>query len=190
MSSLLQSLKKRPLAIGLKAVCVIIMLFAILALGITITNSWPAVALHFPASFSGRKLKMLGKQIGSFAEYGVFGAAGYWLLKLLLRKWKTVPLKSLLQSAMLFFKRNHTFLGWFSVIVAASHAAYFLLNPDDKPIYLYTGLAAFGGLLLVALFGTIFRHAVKEKKAPLSRRKWHMAAAGVFAVAFLLHLYL
>lgn len=61
---------------------------------------------------------------------------------------------------------------------------------DEKAIYLYTGLGAFAGLLLVTIVGVFFRNAVNSRKTSHHQKKWHLVSAAVFAVLFLAHLYL
>lgn len=147
--------------------------------------------LH-PSSFplSGREWKQYGKQVGSFAEYGVFGAIGFWVVKQIFIRWKIDTWKSFWQKMMLLLKQNHTLIGWVTLGIATSHACYFLINQGKNPVFLYTGIAAYAGLLLVTLFGAVFQRAASSRKGTPSHRKRHMVLALVFIVLFLCHLYI
>jgi hypothetical protein len=172
---------------------------SLISLYFTLTNSWSSVVRHFPSLFPHQDLKGAIKQLGSFGEYTVIGTAAYWLCKTLLvqMKKKNSPLtdgwlprmSSIVQKAMLFFKKQHQFLGWVTVMVASGHGLYFILFPDKKLKFFYTGIAALIGLILAAGVGIVFDQLMKRNKAVKAGRRYHFAAAVLFAVLFLVHLY-
>jgi hypothetical protein len=172
---------------------------SLISLYFTFTDSWNSVVQNFPSLFHRGEIKSATKQLGSFAEYAVIATAGFWLCKTLLGQIKNKKIQfsniwnkrisTLLHKAFLFFKKHHMFLGWVTVILASGHGVYFLLFPDNKIKYFYTGLAALIGLVIVAGVGIVFDQFMKKNKAVKAGRRYHFAAAVLFAVLFLVHLY-
>jgi hypothetical protein len=78
-------------------------------------------------------MKELITLFGKMGEFGVIGAACYWGTKVTSRYMMkgNAFITSFWRKAFLFFKENHTFLGWFILAVASSHTLYFLLKPDE-----------------------------------------------------------
>lgn len=176
----------------LRIFLVIIMLTTTAALLITLTDSWSKVLMEWPVLGSERRLKSIGTLISKPAEFGLFAALGYWVFReLVVRlKGKLGFLTSLIRSLMLFLKRNHTFIGWFILIVAISHGAFFLFIAKHSMKDLITGLGALLGLAFVSVIGMVFNTAKRKKQSIESPRKWHFSAAILFVVLFLVHLYL
>lgn len=185
--------RKSPLTVLLRVFLAVVMLLTTAALFITLTDSWSKVLPEWqPGLASERRLKSAGTLIAKPAEFGLYAAAGYWLLReLIVRlKGKLGFTASLIRTLMLFLKRNHTFIGWFVLAAAASHGAFFLLIAKHSMKDLITGLGALIGLVVVSVIGIIFNSKKNKKRSIESPRKWHFSAAIVFVVLFLVHLYL
>jgi hypothetical protein len=184
--------RKSPLTVLLRVFLALIMLLTTVALFITLTDSWSKVLTEWLSLDSERRLKSVGTLIAKPAEFGLYAAAGYWVLReLIVRlKGKFGSLTSLIRTLMLFLKRNHTFIGWFVLAAAASHGAFFLLIAKHSMKDLITGLGALLGLVAVSVIGIVFNSKKNKKQSIESPRKWHFSAAIVFVVLFLVHLYL
>ena len=185
--------RKSPLTVLLRLFLGLIMLLTTVALFITLTDSWSKVLTEWqPSLESERRLKSVGTLIAKPAEFGLYAAAGYWVLReLIVRlKGKLGFITSLIRTLMLFLKRNHTFIGWFVLAAAASHGAFFLLIAKHSMKDLITGLGALLGLVAVSVIGIVFNSKKNKKRSIESPRKWHFSAAIVFVVLFLVHLYL
>ncbi|QYR21183.1 hypothetical protein KZ483_26365 [Paenibacillus sp. sptzw28] len=192
MTRLLQAVKSLPLTALLRVCLLAVMTLTSAALFITLSDSWSRVLAGSQSPGFQRSLKDIGTLIAKPAEFGIFGAAGYWVLRELIGRLKSKPafLLPLLRSVMLFLKRNHTFIGWFILIVAVSHGCFFLFIDQHSTKDLITGLSAFTGLAIVSGLGIYYSRARKKKIQSAIHRKWHFAAAVMFIVLFLIHLYL
>jgi hypothetical protein len=183
------------LSIALRILGTLAAVLALISLAITLTHSWETVMQQAPSLFGHGNTKPLQKQIGSFAEFAAIGAAGFWLLKIALTQIKKrkialgAPLLSLLQNALKLLKKNHRFLGWITAILGTGHAIYFLLYPDSKIKYTYTGIGALCGLAIVVGAGVFYHFQLKRKKPVRSDRLLHIAAALLFGLLLLIHLY-
>jgi hypothetical protein len=184
-------LRSRQFSLLVKITGLLIMTLTSIALVVTLTQSWSTVVAYWPSLARHGSTKHLGTQIGKLAEFGVFGSAGFLIVKkaISLLKERLPSLLPLLKELMLFLKRNHTFFGWFILIVAISHGAYFLIYRVREAVFMYTGLAAFAGLLAVSGLGIYIGLANKKKKPSGKYRKWHFVSAVAFVVLFLIHLY-
>jgi hypothetical protein len=187
------------LTVLLRIIGVVLSVLSLASLALTFTNSWPSVIEQFPSYFRHGEVKPAVLQLGNFAEFTVIGAAGFWISKKLLGQLRTRKLpiadfwikriSGLLLKLIAFLKHNHRFLGWITVLLASGHGAYFLIFPDKKVKYFYTGLGALIGLVIVAAVGIMFDYWMKKKKRVKAGRRYHFAAAVLFGILFLIHLY-
>jgi hypothetical protein len=186
-------------SIILQLVGFIMIAISLISLYATLTDNWRYMIAHFPGLFHRGEIKPVAKQLGTFAEIAVMATAAFWLFKTLLIQVKkkniwlpdvwNIRTASIFQPAMLFFKKNHRFLGWVTVILACGHGLYFLLFPDKQIKFFYTGLTALIGLVIVAGVGIVFDQLMKSNKAVKAGRRYHLTTAVIFAVLFLIHLY-
>ncbi|BBH22659.1 hypothetical protein Back11_40040 [Paenibacillus baekrokdamisoli] len=188
----IQAVRKYPLTALLRVFLTVLMIMTTLALFVTLTNSWSKVLTQWPNLGTVRRMKEIGTLISKPAEFGLYAAMGYWVLRelMIVLKGKPSVVFPLLRSVMLFLKRNHTFIGWFILLVAVSHGAFFLFAAKHSLKDLITGLGALTGLVIVSVIGMVFASRKQKKVTTTSQRKWHFSAAILFVVLFLIHLYL
>ena len=131
----------------------------------------------------------LYQSVGSISEYLAIGAACLWLGRYVFTflKKRKIGLSNYFPPVLKLLKKHHTVIGWAVLALASGHGAYFFFKTSEHMDRIYTGLAAFIGLVVLALVGLILDKWVKGKKF-LSYRKIHKAIAVVFGIALVVHL--
>ncbi|MDR7072380.1 hypothetical protein [Fictibacillus barbaricus] len=167
---------------AIKIILAIIISIGIGMLAITLYHSFKDIPVN-------RFYKGIDKNVGTMAEIVSIGAALLWLFRkiwLELKKRK-VSFVEYVQMVFLTLKNFHIYFGITVLILAFSHGLFFLLNPVEEKIRIYSGIAAFTSLVLLAILGWRHQRSLKTKNA-LKTKKVHIAFAIIFGVIFLIHI--
>jgi hypothetical protein len=118
----------------------------------------------------------LFRTLGTCAVF--LAAASYAWLRLKRKRKSPSPL---VQLAVKGFDKLHKYAGYAAIVLIAVHGIYFLTQAAIKK-ETYTGLAAFGLLFALGLYGFLIRRVSNKYM-----RKIHFSLATAFAAAALLH---
>jgi hypothetical protein len=180
-------LKKDPWLMNLLSYVIwIILVFIILAaLGMFITTLYQYIN-HVPIN---RFYKGIDKNIGTMAEIVSIGAALLWLIRKIwieLKKRKVIFVEYV-QIIFLTLKKFHIYFGVSTLILAGAHGLFFLLFPVKETLRIYSGIATFSSLVLLALLGWRHQRTQRTKNA-LKTKKTHIFFAIIFGTLLLLHI--
>lgn len=134
-------------------------------------------------------LKSVNKNLGSLGEYGAIAAASLWFLRhiwLFLHKNKIPGFKYMKELYMLA-KKYHMFIGYAVLAVATTHGVYFFIRGNHHMIQIYSGIFAFGSLVLLGVVG-ILLNKVKDRKKSVLYRNIHQMIAILFGLGLIIHL--
>lgn len=167
----------------------IILAAGAIAIIIAIIDVGNTVKLFFSGVKAGRFLKEINKNIGTIGEIIGITTGVLWVSRILWvemkkRKW---PFHEWIQQLYLLLKKNHMFLGWVTLLVSFSHGLYFFLHQGKHIWIVYSGIAAFLSLVVLALLGWTHQQNRTTKKNRVTKKR-HMLMALIFAILFLIHL--
>ncbi|MCL6586171.1 MAG: hypothetical protein K6T72_06540 [Anoxybacillus sp.] len=133
--------------------------------------------------------KELYKLLGTLAEFSAIAGGGMWLVRHAFIQGKKRNIRSQydIKEVFLFFRKHHSLFGSLALLLVISHGTYFLLYHGDKMGRVYSGVGAFGGLLLVSMIGYVLQRLSKGKQSR-SYKKLHQLAALLFGGALAVHL--
>lgn len=175
---------------GLKTICFLLIAAGIFYALLTVTDGWSRLREVWPPFLSTRSLNRIAKKLGSLAGLFTIGAAGLWTVKTLFIQLKNrnMGIGQALKEPLMFLRKHHVLLGLTVLGLAFGHGTYFLVLLHGTGGKVYTGLAAFFLLAILAGAGVWLKFAAPKRKTVSSSRKIHAALALLFVIALLLHL--
>ncbi len=138
-----------------------------------------------------RMLKRALMAAGSKGMEVMWIALGFWIATLFLKRFgssvSTVT-KQFGRSLVVTLRENHRILGWGAVMMSFAHSSFYtyLWWTDAlrmKSMDVYTGFAAMGGMLLLAIYGEILQWKGRQH----SSRKVHLFLAMVTVAGVIMH---
>ncbi|MDP4163741.1 MAG: hypothetical protein Q8906_15385 [Bacillota bacterium] len=167
----------------------IILAAGAIAFIIAIIDVGNTLKLLFSGVKAGKSLKEINKNIGTIAEIVGIATGVLWLFRTVWvemkkRKW---PFHDWIQQLYLLLKKNHIFLGCVTLAVSFAHGLYFFLHQGKHIWVVYSGIATFLSLVVLALLGYNHQQNKTTKKNRVTKKR-HMLMALVFAILFLIHL--
>lgn len=131
----------------------------------------------------------LSNLLGDWAMVVGISAAAMWIARKIYIKVKKrqFPDFNVTQTTLIYLRKHHILLGWTTVFTASAHGIYYLLRYPDKQGQIYTGLFAWGALVLLVGMGLMLDFKIKKRQRARKVRVYHIILATLFMVGMLVH---